>query len=248
MGEQAPVRKWSVISLSAMALSMLAASVQAVNLVSNGSFEQSSFTPANSSQFTTQVTDWDNADPFGRVYLFFPNTATTSGAVYTASNPFYTLVLNQVGEPSCDGGNFVGIDSDPTFQTPITQMIGGLQAGQKYTLSFCWALSQERNVLGPTTDQWQVTLGSETQSTAVVANPSQGFTGWFAESFTYTPAVGGNQLLSFLAVGSPAGIPPFALLDGVRLEKVLAEPGSYVLVAVALLGLLLAHKRRSERA
>lgn len=74
------------------------------------------------------------------------------------------------------------------------------------------------------------------QSTAVINVADEGFTGWFSEAFTFT-ATATSQLLSFLAIGTPQGLPPFALLDGVTVEDATPAPEP---AALALLGLGLA--------
>jgi len=70
----------------------------------------------------------------------------------------------------------------------------------------------------PNTEQWQVTLGSETLFTPVEDNVSHGFSGWLFETMGFT-AASSSEPLSFLSVGTPNGVPPFALLDGVTLSQ-----------------------------
>ena len=53
--------------------------------------------------------------------------------------------------------------------------------------------------------------------------------------FTYT-ATAASEVLSFLATGTPSGVPPFALLDGVTLNSV-PEPGSLALLGIGLIAL-----------
>ena len=126
--------------------------------------------------------------------------------------------------------------ADGAFQNgAISQTINGLTAGNSYTVSFWWAGAQQSGFTGATTEQWQVSLGSQTQSTAIVHNASHGFTGWQSQSFTYT-ATSGSELLSFLAVGTPNGVPPFVLLDGVTLNATVPEPGTLTLMFGGLMG------------
>ncbi len=87
---------------------------------------------------------------------------------------------------------------------------------------------------GPTTEQWQVSFGSQTQSTPVANNDSHGFTGWMYQTFNFTTD-STSDVLSFLAVGTPTGLPPFSLLDGVTVNAV-PEPTSLTLLGLALLG------------
>ena len=65
-----------------------------------------------------------------------------------------------------------------------------------------------------------------------------------ATRFTATAA---SQVLTFLAVGTPAGQPPISLLDGVNLTFV-PEPGSALVVIAGLAGLAtLARRLRAGR-
>ncbi len=114
--------------------------------------------------------------------------------------------------------------------------------GEPVSVGFWWAGAQLRPGSGPTTEQWQVSFGSQTQFTPVVNNASEGFTGWQYQTMSFT-ASGASDLLSFLAVGTPTGEPPFSLLDGVDVE--VPEPSSVLLIAgVAVLAAGLRKLRR----
>ena len=91
-----------------------------------------------------------------------------------------------------------------------------------------------------------MSLGNETHSTAVISNVSHGFSGWVHQTFTFT-AASASEVLSFLAVGTPAGVPPFALLDGVTLAAAVPEPSSWALMlgGFAVVGFI-ARRRRSD--
>jgi len=82
-----------------------------------------------------------------------------------------------------------------------------------------------------------VSLGSDQQSTVVLSNSDHGFTGWRQESMTFT-AQNTSEVLSFLAVGTPNGVPPFSLLDGVTMDAAsgVPEPGTCMLLLCGLLG------------
>ena len=114
--------------------------------------------------------------------------------------------------------------------------------GQKYTVGFDWAGAQQSGYTGPQTEQWAVSLGNQTQTTAVYNNPSHGFSGWMHESFTFT-ATSGSEALSFLAIGTPTGVPPFSLLDGVTMVAAVPEPETWALMLCGM-GLIGAVQRR----
>ena len=233
----------------------LAASVgtvaRAVPVIMNGDFEQTTLTSPNSAQMTTtNVTGWSTT---GYNFLFFPGTATTTGAKPTSYSQLYLGGSTTVGASnyfpasSPAGGNFVAADGDFSVGA-ITQTVNGLTAGLKYAVSFYWAAAQQTGYTGAQTEQWKVSLGSEMYATPVVNNPQQSFTGWFTQTFTYT-ATSASQVLSFLAVGTPSGAPPFVLLDGVSIAVAVAEPASWMTLVVAVLSIIgVAHlKRRSSR-
>lgn len=233
-------RQFLAIALAAAAMPAMAAT----NLVTNGSFEMSNV-GTDHQIIGTDLTGWTTSTSIYKYnYLL-------SGASQTVT-PFSYDGGGQPGpddrrQPasftgvSPDGGNFVGLDGDLSYGAPITQSITGLTAGHMYKLSFYWAADQIRNRTGPTTNQILATLGADTQGTPVVAVATQGFDGWFKQSFTYT-ASSGTEVLSFFANGSPVGLPPYALVDGVSLTAV-PEPAMWALM-VGGFGLVGAALRR----
>lgn len=203
----------------------LAVSAEAsVNLVTNGGFELSTNGPGEFDH-STQLQGWTSN---GYNFLYDGATADSAGANGTYGNLKLWGPANGSANglgPSPDGGNFVAADG--AFQIgAIEQEITGLTAGQKYNLSFYWAGAQQYTFDGLNTEQWIVSLGSETHSTAVYQNSNHGFSGWRSETFTFT-AQGATQVLSFLAHGTPDGVPPFSLLDGVSLTAAVPEPGTW---------------------
>jgi hypothetical protein len=126
----------------------------------------------------------------------------------------------------------------------INQTISGLTALHTYAVSFYWAAAQQAgygclsnpsNPGGCTTEQWQVSLGSQTLTTGVATTGVNqgGFSGWISQTLVFT-ATSSSEVLSFLALGTPMGQPPFALLDGVSLTAT-PEPGTLMLMAGAVL-------------
>ena len=236
-------RKITLVLAAAAAMSALPA--QAANLVVNGGFEATT-NGKGQLGFNTNATGWTNVN--GYTFLYTPGTADTSGALgqygqVSLWGPGNGSVNGLTVSPT--GGNFIA--SDSAFQTtPIQQTIAGLVAGQKYDLGFDWGAAQQFGFTGATTDQWQVSLGGETHSTAVINNASHGFSGWKHQVFSFT-ATGASEVLSFLAVGTPNGVPPFALLDGVTLNAAVPEPSTWALMlgGFAVVGFI-SRRRRAD--
>ena len=236
--------KKTMAVLVAIGLSIgMSGAVYADSLVTNGGFE---VTTNGNGQMgnTTNANGWTTT---GYNFIFAPHTADTTGA----NGQFGGLTLwgpgthsnNGLPAASPSGGNFVAADG--AFNTaPITQTINGLIVGKSYVVGFDWAAAQQSGFTGDTTDQWIVALGGETHSTAVVNNVSHGFSGWQHENFTYV-ATASSETLSFLANGTPTGVPPFAVLDGVSMEQT-PEPTALVALFAGSIGLGLFARRRAR--
>jgi len=217
------------------------------DLITNGNFSTTS--GFGQVGYNTTVTGWSMATTGsgvapaagGYTFIFDPtkNGTTTVNGVAVASTAidqgqYGALSLYTQITASPAGGNYIA--SDSAFQTDaIQQTVSGLTVGQKYALSFYWGGAQQTNFSGATTDYWTATLGSQSFNTAVLSDASLGFTGWQQATFTYT-ATATSEVLSFLATGTPSGVPPFALLDGVTLNSV-PEPGSLALLGIGLIAL-----------
>jgi PEP-CTERM motif len=253
--------------LAATLTPLLTAGAQAgPNLVQNGSFTlntlPSPLNPSNASgaeidslwNYNGDLTDWSstaspsNQQPYN---ILFTGTVAADTSInpdtrYTSSEPQY---LNaNVNSLSPDGGAFVGLDGDPNFTGALTQTITGLTSGVEYQLSFYWAGAELFNRTGYTSIQLTGSFGGDSFATPVYPNSNPAgtpgsFSGWTPETFDFV-ATSSSEVLSFLAVGSPAAnLPPFALLDGVSLTAV-PEPSTWAMMLVGFSGLGYAAYRR----
>jgi len=258
--------KISAIVLPAIALALGASGDARADLVTNGDFAVSSFGGGNQVDFYGNVSGWSGGDSIvnsnGIPVLTFVDQAGAAGSAsnVTSLNPgFSGLSLSGsslLSSTAPNSGNFVVMDGDPNpvvQQVPISQTINGLVAGQQYVVSFYQAAAQQLNFgAAPNglTSQWVVTFGSQTQDSALMSYVQQGSVAWESQSLTFT-ASGTSALLSFLAVGTPYGEPPFSLLDGVSVNEVITptpEPSTLALTVMGLfsLGVIGLRRRRAR--
>lgn len=232
-------------------------------LITNGSFEN--LGPGLSGSFlmkpgaTNEVTGWTTTA--GASFLLFPNTATipVGGiSLWPGCQPGSTVVncINPVPFPveSPSHGNFLAVDGEPSLSGTLTQTLFNLTPQRTYRVSYFQAAGQLHDTrnpnflccTGPTTEQWRVTLDDGVNIPFVhlsplMSNASQSFVNWQADSFTFK-ATSATQVLGFFALGTPSGIPPFVLLDGVSVEA-LPEPPTLVLIGLGILGAFFARRR-----
>lgn len=215
----------------------------ATELVTNGNFELSTNGPGQPG-YNTTATGWAIS---GYNFLFAAGTADTTGVI----GQYGKLALwgpgngsaNGLPAASSSGGKFIAADG-AFEQGPISQSITGLSVGRTYALTFDWAGAQQSGFTGATTEQWKVSLGGDTRYTPVVNNVSHGFTGWITQTFTFT-ATAATELLSFLAIGTPPGVPPFSLLDGVSMQAI-PEPSSSLILAAGAVAMAGVRRLRSR--
>jgi hypothetical protein len=213
----------------------------ASNLVLNGGFELTdnpfNGAPNGDKQFftTAKPSHWTGGG--GLTFLAASRTADR-GDWLSVWGPFPWS-----SGPGDSGGNFVLADGDPTWSGAFSQMLTIPTPGL-YQVTFDQAAGQEINYSGPTTEQWQVTLGSAgTQLSSLMSTPSHGVTPWQSESLTFNVPTAGNYLLEFLAKGTPSGVPPVCFLDNVC---VVPTPATLAVVGVTLLGSVGRRRRRAE--
>jgi hypothetical protein len=244
-----------VLSLMILTLAGPSAHATPVQLITNGNFESytssGTYNQVVSSGNGDVVTGWTTTSNY--TFLETPALATPS-----SSNPAVTQTINGpagalsfwVGSSptfttSPVGGNFIAADG--AYQTgTLSQSISGLTVGQSYALSFYQAGAQQSGFTSSTTDQWEVTLGSQTNYSQVINDASQGFSGWQQQTMYFT-ATSTTENLGFYAIGTPSGVPPFALLDGISLVATVPEPAPWAVMVVGLCGVAAARRRFSSR-
>ena len=243
-------RAWRQLLLGSAVLLAVAGPARA-DLLVNGGFESTNFT--GSSQFgdnyaggVNQVTGWTTN---GYNWLYQPGQADDLGVANGGTYGNVWLwgprngAANGLPDTSPAGGNYVAADG-AFGVSPISQLVSGLVPGANYAVTFWWAGAQQYGFDGPNTEQWAVSLGADTQYTPVLDNASHGFTGWQQSTMTFT-ARAATETLAFLAIGTPPGVPPFSLLDGVTMNAV-PEPSTLVAgVGLVALGGLLLRRRRA---
>jgi hypothetical protein len=229
----------------------MAAVCPAANLVTNGGFantgtQTSSYAiqSSNSNGGTALLPGWTVApypnpsNPLDCLMYSGQTTGLCGGGNVGPGGPnnpsgqweFYTYP-----GASPNGGNFFGADGDSTIHSALSQVINGLNVGDTYTLSFYQAAAQQQGFAGQTTEQWQVSLGTQTQDSLLMNTPSQGTTAWNAQSLTFT-ATSTSETLSFLALGTPNSFSPFVLLDGVDLEDTTTTTPEPMTAGLLLIG------------
>lgn len=260
----------SLLCAAAVAAAMAGTAIAGPNLVTNGNFADTTTGGTTTAvtaptQFGTQsqngysasnfITDWTGNAGYD---IWYPSTssattveATSVWGLGSTANTGREM-LWAVGSNS-NVTSFVALDGDQDLdstghqvQGSIGQEITGLKVGDTYQVAFDWGAAQMQSRSGITTEQLAVTFGS-TQNTAVITNPSKGFTGWYMDTMTFK-ATSTSEWLSFLSVGTPASLPPMTLLTNVSVSDV-PEPATLALFGAGLLGLgaaLVARRRRAQ--
>jgi hypothetical protein len=222
-----------------------------MNLVTDGTFvatkvsSPGGFLCANTGGSTcnSNLTDWNaTCSSGGCTGTASPSSILFAGTNGSAWNGGYGLTWSGIGNAPT-GGNVVAIDGGTSYDSTLSQTINGLVVGHVYLLQFYQAATQQIGETGATTEQWQVTLGGTTQTSALQNTPSQGAHPWEIVNLDFV-ATSTSELLSFFALGSPSNEPPVSLLADVSLQDI-PEPASLALVGCGVLALGLVSRRRA---
>ena len=237
------VRTISYSSAAALSLLVFAAAVPSAlaapvltPIILNGSFENiGTATASFSINNTTILPSWTAAPTGNKILNCLVYAGATNNLCGNAFGGGLQFWVNPGASP--DGGNYVAIDGDPNFAVPLTQTVTSLNPGERYVITFYQAAAQQQGFDGATTERWSVTLGSgPAQLTTLMSNPNHGAVGWMKQTLTFT-AANASELLSFVAVGTPNGLPPFVLLDGISIAVAVPEPTTFALIGLGLLAL-----------
>ncbi|KTT69376.1 PEPxxWA-CTERM sorting domain-containing protein [Sphingomonas endophytica] len=238
-----------LLAAAAVMLVSGTASAQSVNMVKNGQFETS--TVNGNRQFTNEVANWTNAATNGWTgygYNFLIQNDNPDGTGFTSLRGNHDYLYGTYGSAantstgaagtfvnnySATGfnggvgmGNYVLMDGDTNFHGALSQQVTGLTVGQLYSVTFDWAGASWFTIPGQTTQRFDVSLDGVTKSTDTLTTAPKGFSGWQKGSLQFT-ATSTSQKLSFLAQGTPNGLPPSLLLDNVQMAAV-PEPATWL--------------------
>ena len=239
-------------------LALLCPQAKATNLIVNGSFDVIGTTTGG---FTTTsgvgaaLPGWTKNAALNelvrsdnnQINCVVPGSAAAAPTTICGSDapevqPRFSLW--QAPGASPNGGNYYLADGWSTFQSPLAQTVSGLQVGMRYSLTFWQASAQEDCLYDDgsrcdppgnvnETEQWQVTFGSQVQTSTLMSTPIHTSIGWNQQTMYFT-AASTSQLISFLAEGTPANGPPLVLIDGIDLEMA-PEPAPSSLLGIGLL-------------
>jgi hypothetical protein len=232
-------------------------------LITNGSFENTTLTGSGQATFGSgtnctggDIASWclgsggtasqsSNNGNNALSLLYFPGTEDSTVTDQFGTNNFslWPGITNTIPNSSPDGGNYLVLDGGSGYNLSIYQTVSGLVAGKQYLLTFYQAAGQQNGFTGATTEQFEVVFGTSTQYSALQSDPSHDFQPWTKQSMVFT-ATSTSQVLSFLALGTPAGQPPMVFLDGINMVQTTPEPSSLVIGGIGVGALLIVRRRR----
>jgi hypothetical protein len=214
------------IVLSIIGLALLSCSTARANLVTNGNFNLYGGSAPKNDFVYVQPTDWTGSGLYD-----FGVEVDAPGTADNVSDPGIPVYGPFPAHGPSGNNNFIEADGDPSYSFSFNQTISSLTVGQNYNVSFNQAAGQQSgNLVGPTTEQWKVSLGSSTQFSSLMSTPQGGVFPWESQTLTFN-ASSTSEVLSFLAVGTPSGAPPMVFLDGVDMEASVPEPSALLLLA-----------------
>jgi hypothetical protein len=245
------VRCFVAFALFFATLGADSAAASSINLVTDGTFQDTSLSSpgglicqqVSGTTCNSNLTHWSSTcGPYGGCSpgntpssLLFAGTTDVDFSVWNSGAGLASSLVNPAA------GNVVAIDGDPNYTGSISQTITGLKVGDSYVLTFQQAAAQQNGLTGTTTEQWQVTFGTHTDTSTLMHDAQQSVVGWNNQSMFFI-ATAASEVLTFLALGTPEHEPPVVLLADVSLTEI-PEPTDVTLLATGMLGLLLLRRR-----
>jgi hypothetical protein len=274
-------------SLAALAIALgfgAGAHAKIIDFVQNGTFQES-VGYSNSTLFdstfnktgyhSNAVTGWSST---GYNFVFLPLTKSSPYGGADQGSGYKNLAYGSSNDPDLylwgygsgskqvsngfkappGGGNFIASD-DEYLAGPISQTISGLEVGQKYTLTFEEAFTQQAGYTGGTLQNWEVCFlgtceyadnGNPSTKNSPVSVSSKGFVGWKMITMVFTATTNdlsslqgnmGKGTLTFQSYGKDvtgtSNLPPFALLADVSLDgEGTPEPATWALMILGIAG------------
>lgn len=208
-------------------------------LTTNGTNKQLSSHVVGAADRTT-LAGWTSSNGNDGGYNFVLDT----GIITTGAS---TIGLKRY-DSAFDRGNVFASDA-LYYPGTLSQSVGGLTSGVDYVLTFDYALGQQAGFDGRNADNyWQVGFGGDTRASSKLSIDNGAFSGWNTATMTFT-ATSASQVLSFLAMGSSPGAPPFMLLDNVSMQAAVPEPSTLSLMLGGVgFAVFLARRRRQAQA
>lgn len=124
---------------------------------------------------------------------------------------------------SNQGGKFLAIDGD-YGRSNVSQTITGLDTSKTYELTFEYAGAQQGGFDGATDQKWIVTIDGQAHDVGPWTNPSHGFTPWKDHSIKFQPTSPSSTIVFEPWSPDGTGLPPFLLLDDVKLFESTPDP------------------------
>jgi hypothetical protein len=242
--------RFATMALSFAAVFAATVGSASANLVVNGDFSSISGGPGFAAPAgSTTINGWtvtaDTLAPVPYVGVVSPDATTGVPTTFLAGLAPITVAGLGAAENGTNG-NFIISDVNADSRGLLSQTLTGLTVGQIYTLSFSYAAGQYSSEFYDvgTTSGWNVTFGNEALLPTASDSISLGqFNGWKTATYSHV-AQSTSEVLSFLAFGAPAGLPPAALLDNVSVEANVPEPSTLLLLSLAGVAGLVSRKKK----
>lgn len=222
---------------------IVASATSQASLITNGSFEQTTFTDYSTSVgevFNTDLHAYESKSRAWDVFYRLPGWVTTQGNGIELQKNLVTH--------SQDGSHHVELDSHPrgASNSVMTQTLNSLIVGADYLLEFYYQPRTNRNNDNGINVFWYdaaTTFDFDMQA-VLTSDSTRGLTpNWILQSVSFT-AQAQSMNLSFAAFGRQNSLG--GLIDNVSLEQVTAvpEPSMFVFFIMAVAALVMRQQKK----